>query len=103
VESASTVLPDALRHVGADATLRGQDVTGSIVASSALVAVNEPAVILAWLNALVMAENDKSIFATSALAASPQPFALPKAQDGDEAEVVGIPLAGPGLHIVEIE
>ncbi len=61
------------------------------------------AAILAWLNALVMAQNDASIFAMKGLAASPQPLALPPTQDGDDAEVVGIPLAGPGLHIVEIE
>jgi hypothetical protein len=103
VESASPVLPVALRHVGADATLRGQDVTGSVAARSARVASDDLALLLAWLNALAIAENDASIFAMPGLAASPQPLALPPTQDGDEAEVVGIPLAGPGLHIVEIE
>ena len=103
VESANPVLPVALRHAGADATLRGLAVTGSVAARSALVAADEPRAILAWLNALVTHEDNASIFAMEGLAASPQPLALPKAQDGDEAEVVGIPLAGPGLHVVEIE
>ena len=35
VESASPVLPVALRHVGADATLRGLDVTGRVAARAA--------------------------------------------------------------------
>ncbi len=103
VESASPVLPVALRHAGADATLRGQGVTAGVAARSAAVRADEPAAILAWLNALVMAQSEASIFATEGLAASPQPLALPETQEGDEAEVVGIPLAGPGLHIVEIE
>jgi hypothetical protein len=60
VESASPVLPVALRHVGADATLRGVDVSGSMAARSAHVAADEPRAILAWLNALVTTDETRS-------------------------------------------
>ena len=103
VEASNPVLPVALRHVGADATLRGVALAGSVAARSALVTSEEPRAILGWLHALTRTEDTTSIFATPGLVASPNSLALPPAKDGDEAEVVGVPLAGPGLHVVEIE
>ena len=46
---------------------------------------------------------ERSIFAAPPAAAEPKTLALPPATGEEEAEVVGLPLPGPGLHVVEIE
>jgi uncharacterized protein YfaS (alpha-2-macroglobulin family) len=103
LESASPVLPVTIRHLEADAALRTQGVSGALAARQTTVSGEEPAAILAWLHAVGRSSDDKSVFTMPGLSASPTDVALPKAQPGDDAEVVGIPLSGPGLHVVEIE
>lgn len=98
IEAAAPVLPVALRHVAEGAVLRGQT-----VARAAALGAAAPADLLDWLRLLSRAENEQSVFATAGRAAQPKPLALPAAAPGDAAEVVGIPLEGPGLHVVEIE
>jgi uncharacterized protein YfaS (alpha-2-macroglobulin family) len=95
VESAAPALPVALRHV-ADAKLRGE-----VVARTATVDTATPAALIAWLHRLASASDDAaSIWPETS---HPKELALPQAAEGEDAEVVGIPLDGPGLHVVEIE
>lgn len=97
VEAAAPALPVALRHVGADASLRGE--TAARVAN---LSAATPGEIVRWLHMLMRHEDDVSLFAALP-AANPRTLALPALSDGDDAEVIGIPLDGPGLHVVEIE
>jgi uncharacterized protein YfaS (alpha-2-macroglobulin family) len=103
VEAAQPVLPVSVRRLEADAELRAQAVAGALSARHAQVAGAEPRAIFAWLHAVASARREASVFATPGLAAEPAALALPPAQSEEEAEVIGIPLGGPGLHVVEIE
>ena len=103
LETASAVLPVTVRHLEADAALRAQGVSGALAARHTQVSGEDPKTILAWLHAVGRATDDHSVFATAGLDAKPADVPLPPAQAGDDAEVVGIPLAGPGLHVIEIE
>lgn len=96
VEAAAPVLPVALRHVG-DAGLRGET-----VARAANLSAGTPGEIARWLHALMRHQDAASLFAALP-AASPHELMLPAPTEGEDAEVVGIPLDGPGLHFVEIE
>ncbi|RIL01931.1 MAG: alpha-2-macroglobulin [Proteobacteria bacterium] len=99
VEAAAPVLPVALRHVAGGAVLRGQT-----IARAASLGAASPAEIARWLRALGAQDTgEASVFAAQGAAAQPQSLALPAATPGDDAEVVGIPLDGAGLHVVEIE
>ncbi|MFO7707464.1 MAG: MG2 domain-containing protein [Desulfobacterales bacterium] len=53
-----------------------------------------------WLRRVMAARRDSSLLAGEPAAAD---FRLPQTLGGGAFEVVGIPLAGPGLYIVEIE
>jgi hypothetical protein len=103
LESAVPVLPVALRRVEADAGLRAHAVTGALGARAFSVADPDAAAVLAWLDAVERARPERSLFAAPPLPAEPRELALPPPAEGEEAEVVGIPLPGPGLHVVEIE
>jgi alpha-2-macroglobulin len=103
LETASPVLPVTVRHLEADAALRTQGVTSALAARHTKVTGADPKALLAWLHAVGRSADDRSVFAMDGLDARPADVALPKAQAGDDAEVVGIPLAGAGLHVVEIE
>jgi hypothetical protein len=96
VEAAAPALPVALRHV-ADANLRGET-----LARAATLDAATPAEILRGLHTLMRHPDGASIFAALP-AVRPQPLSLPAPAEGEDAEVVGIPLDGPGLHVVEIE
>jgi hypothetical protein len=98
VESAAPALPVALRHVGEGASLRG--VT---VARAAVLSPQQPAEVLAWLHALERADDERSVLAEMGAAANARTLALPPPQPDEAAEVIGVPLDGPGLHVVEIE
>jgi hypothetical protein len=87
VEAAAPVLPVALRHVGADAMLRGE-----AVARAATVDTSSAAALIGWLHKLANAEDATSIWSG---APAPKTLALPPVAAGDDAEVVGIPLEGP--------
>lgn len=59
--------------------------------------------ILHWLLRVNRAERTQSVFAEPRGALAVQKFELPK-PNGDKAfEVVGVPLPGPGLYVVELE
>jgi len=98
IEAAAPVLPVALRHVAADAKLRGD-----LVARAATIDASEPAKLLAWLHRLATAKDEASVWAESGAAAAPKTLTLPAPSTNEDAELVGIPLDGPGLHVVEIE
>jgi uncharacterized protein YfaS (alpha-2-macroglobulin family) len=53
-----------------------------------------------WLRRLAAAERETSIFSDKAAA---REFKIPKSPGAGVLEVLGIPLKGPGLHVVEIE
>lgn len=62
--------------------------------------------VIPWLQRLTRTPRDASIFAAPVPAAAepvPTRFTLPKSLDPAETEVIGIPLAMPGLHLIEIE
>lgn len=62
--------------------------------------------VIPWLQRLTRTPRDQSIFAAPApVASEPSParFKLPKPLEPAETEVIGIPLAVPGLHLIEIE
>jgi uncharacterized protein YfaS (alpha-2-macroglobulin family) len=58
--------------------------------------------ILPWLRRVGAASRDQSVFAAQA-PGRVQEFTLPKPLGGGAFEVVGVPLAAPGLYIVELE
>jgi hypothetical protein len=97
IESASPVLPVTLRRVGPG------PVAGAFAARRASLAGADPAAIRAWLDATARARPATSVLAEPRLGAAPAELALPPAPEGEETEVVGVPLPGPGLHVVEIE
>ena len=96
VEAAAPALPVALRHV-ADAGLRGET-----LARAANLSAATPGEISRWLHTLMRHQDEVSLFAALP-AARPRALAMPAPAQGEDAEVVGIPLDGPGLHVVEIE
>ena len=67
IESAAPVLPVALRHVAADASLRGD-----LVARAASVDTADPAKLVAWLHRIARAEDGSSVWTPDA---SPRPLA----------------------------
>jgi hypothetical protein len=108
VESqADPVLPVTLRNIEpqpkarmlqvptADQALSGQ-VTGRIVS----IAPDRVADIQPWLRRVAAARREASVFAGEKAA---REFRIPKPQGAGALEVVGIPLKGPGLYVVEIE
>lgn len=105
LESASPVLPVTLRRIEADAPARSAAplVSGQVAARHDAIDPSDARAVLGWLRALDTASRDTSIFAASGLASSPSSLALPRPDGEDAFEVVGIPLSGPGLHVVEIE
>lgn len=58
---------------------------------------------LRWLRKVSAAGRSRSVFAGGAPAGTTRPLALPKPGGAAEFEVVGIPLDGPGLYVVELE
>lgn len=66
---------------------------------------DDPKAILEWLRRVSVASRRRSVFATGAgdAAEHRRGFRLPKPLAPRETEVVGLPLEGTGLHIVEIE
>jgi alpha-2-macroglobulin len=59
--------------------------------------------ILAWLRTVAVASRHTSIFDAGEPGSSTKHFLLPKPHGARAFEVVGIPLDGPGLYIVELE
>src|SRR5262249_21419109 len=75
-------------------------VEGGVAARQEAVAGPDAATILRWLDALETADRETSIFGSGD---GPKSLALPRTLGSDAFEVVGVPLAGNGLHIVEVE
>ncbi len=109
LEAADPVLPVAIRNLEASALPQGAHVV--LGGSAAAVAQPSATQIWAWLRAIGRERGDAGAGVASLLAsadaamlggAAPQPLALPRLAGKDEAEVVGIPLPGLGLHAVEI-
>jgi alpha-2-macroglobulin len=104
LEAASPVLPVTVRNLEAGSlTPEPSPVTGRLAVRHEIVSNPDAATILGWLDALATVKRDESIFALSGLAASPTESELPRTLGKDAFEVVGIPLQGTGLHVVEIE
>ncbi len=121
LEAADPVLPVALRGLEAEVLPDGV----SIRSAAATSAVPRPsgAQIQAWLRAVhddpryrgpdehgvPRTPGDRSLFARAAARGAPvpppQPLALPRraGPEASEAELIGIPLAGLGLHAVDLE
>ncbi len=59
--------------------------------------------ILPWLRKVAYATRETSVFGPGSLSGSSNEFMLPKPHGAKAFEVVGIPLAAPGLYIVELE
>jgi uncharacterized protein YfaS (alpha-2-macroglobulin family) len=59
--------------------------------------------ILPWLRKMANATRETSIFGPGEVRPSAKEFMLPKPNGAKAFEVVGIPLAAPGLYIVELE
>ena len=110
LEAADPVLPVAIRNLEASALPKGASV--SLGGSAAAIARPNAAQIWGWLRASASdrsagAPGTTSIFELAGRemlgGEAPKPLALPRLAGKDEAEVVGIPLPGLGLHAVEIE
>jgi hypothetical protein len=105
VESASPVLPVTVRRIEPEALPSGGKL--ELAGESAELGAPSAATVLDWLREA--REDDWSTRGTSIFArmvfppAQRETFALPRATSGEDTEVVGIPFAGPGLHVVEIE
>jgi uncharacterized protein YfaS (alpha-2-macroglobulin family) len=59
--------------------------------------------ILPWLRRVAEATRETSIFAGTGGATAPRHSVMPKPNGADAFEVVGLPLARPGLYVVELE
>jgi len=104
VEAASPVVPVTVRNLEVEApALEPGAVASRLAVRHQLVSSPDAATILRWLQVLDTVERDGSIFAVIGSAASPAEIELPRTLGKDAFEVVGIPLHGKGLHIVEIE
>jgi hypothetical protein len=108
VESADPLLPVTLRHIEASALPRGV----SLALGGGAAAIRQPqaAQIWRWLHAAERTAryhspdaSGQSLLAWVQVDAAPRTLSLPKTVPQHETEVVGIPLAGLGLHAVEIE
>jgi uncharacterized protein YfaS (alpha-2-macroglobulin family) len=103
LEAASPILPVTLRNLEAGAgTSEPPKIRARLAVRQQFVSSSDAATILGWLHALEV-ERTSSIFAVRGLAASPTETDLPRTLGNDAFEVVGIPLHGTGLHVVEIE
>lgn len=58
--------------------------------------------VLRWLRRVAVAKRGVSVFDNSSSEATPKAFQLPKPHGAHPLEVIGIPLDGPGLYIVEL-
>jgi len=104
VEAASPVLPVTVRNLEVEApTPEPGAVQSQLAVRHQLVSNPDAATILRWLRVLDTVERDQSIFSAIGPAASPTEIEIPRTLGNDAFEVVGIPLQGKGLHIVEIE
>ncbi len=121
LEAADPVLPVAIRRVEAEALPKGVSI--ALGGASAAIAQPSGAQIWAWLRAATddphyigPGENgeprlpgDRSIFERAAkhgaAPSTPQGLAFPRtsAPESADAEAIGIPLAGLGLHAVDVE
>jgi uncharacterized protein YfaS (alpha-2-macroglobulin family) len=121
LEAADPVLPVAIRGLEAEALPKGV----SIRSEAATAAVGTPSgkQIWAWLRATtddpryrgpdetgtVRTPGDRSLFERAAgrgeVVPAPKPLVLPRSArpEASEAELIGIPLAGLGLHAIDIE
>ncbi len=114
VESkADATLPVTLRNLEPEARVRvhAVGVAGSVMRLTA----DDEVDVLPWLRRVGVAKRERSVFAPPpkpARGAPPEPvaapadiktFTLPKPGGEKAFEVVGIPLAEPGLYIVELE
>jgi hypothetical protein len=103
VEAAAPVLPVTLRRIEPEALPSGASL--DLAGAAAGLASPTAAQALAWLRASPrwdMSTRQQSIFSRLPDAARAS-FALPPPASDDATEVVGVPLAGLGLHAVEIE
>ncbi|MBX9630342.1 MAG: alpha-2-macroglobulin [Burkholderiales bacterium] len=110
--NAEPALPITLRNVERSLDGKQAGVTGEVAKQppgvpGRMLRVQSPAEILAWLRRLEAGEArweedgyvSRSVFDA---ADRTRPFTLPKPGGEREFEVVGIPLAGAGLHVVEV-
>jgi hypothetical protein len=105
VERAAPVLPVTIRRLEADAVARTHEpfARGEVAARHDVVDASDARRALLWLRALDAAQRETSVFASAGLPSTPKDVALPRSGGEDAFEVVGVPLAGPGLHVLEIE
>lgn len=121
LEAADPVLPVAVR--GLESDVQPKTVSIRSAARTAALATPSASQIWGWLRAATddprsrdrdelgvdRAPGDRSIFERAAkrgqTVAAPIPLALPRTagRDSSEAELIGIPLTGLGLHAVDIE
>jgi hypothetical protein len=103
VEAAAPALPVTLRRIEPEALPSGASL--DLAGASAGLASPTAAQALGWLRAASPSEwsaREQSIFARLPEAERTR-FALPPRASDDAAEVIGVPLAGLGLHAVEVE
>ena len=103
IEAAAPLLPVTVRRIEPGALPSGVSIQLAGEAAGLATPTAEQA--LAWLRAASRGRRDESIFARAAAGLAPAErhrFELPRSTSGDATEVIGIPLPGPGLHVVEI-
>jgi uncharacterized protein YfaS (alpha-2-macroglobulin family) len=109
LESRDPVLPVTLRNVEPEvaarmATLGKRAGEKKVEGLIAAVDPDDPVAILAWLKRVGGASRKRSVFGPGGRpAATPKRFAVPKPGSDKPMEVVGIPIAKPGLWVVELE
>ncbi len=104
VEAAAPVLPVTLRRIEPEALPAGASL--DLAGTAADLAAPTAEQVLAWLRASPSwdwSTRGQSIFARLPAAPERRSFALPPPASADSTEVIGIPLEGLGLHVVEIE
>ncbi|HEV7731527.1 MAG TPA: MG2 domain-containing protein [Candidatus Binatia bacterium] len=94
---ADPALPVTVRDLEAGAGGRSLRVKGSVVR----VPPDAPGQIIPWLRRLAVSPRESSVFAGQR-GVTPDAFKLPRPNGDTSFEVIGIPLAQPGLYIIEL-
>ena len=117
IEKADPTLPVTLRNLepevqakllGVDKAERPgmagklQDLLEQVQGKIWRISPEHPQEILPWLHRVAVAERETSVFAQQAADQPVKDFTLPKPNGAQAFEVIGIPLATPGLYIVEL-
>ncbi|MBA4371703.1 MAG: alpha-2-macroglobulin [Thermodesulfovibrio sp.] len=92
-EAIGSVLPESLKG-------KNQDMVDGLKGRLHKLRMGSEEQLIEWLKAVAAAKREKSIFSREK---DLKPFSVPKPGGAQAFEVIGLPLKGPGLYVVEME